>query len=103
VVLGIEDAVDQPAYLMSAADVELIVREISSGDIKSLVIHREAVWARECAGCFLNFLAGGPTRVVGWLPYTPFGAGVGGDNYGLVLRRTASAPYTMQEFGAVAG
>src|SRR5258708_35723387 len=48
------NTVDQPAHLMAAADVQLIVREIGAGDIVG--DYREAVRTRG-AGRFLNLQA----------------------------------------------
>jgi len=55
--VGNRDAVDQPAYLMSAADVRRIVREIKSGrDIVG--DHSEAVGLAR-RRCFVNLQAVG--------------------------------------------
>src|SRR3981189_2257232 len=75
-------AVDEPAHLVSAANVQLVVREISTGDVVG--DHRETVGPRS-AGRFLNLQAVDEAGRRNSLRLRS----VGGDNYRFVLRGEA--------------
>ncbi len=82
--VGVRDrnAVNQPAYLVSAADVQLVVRVISAGNVVS--DHGETVSARG-AGGFLDLQTIDESRRRDGLGLR----GVGGDEYRLALCRKA--------------
>jgi len=80
--VGNRNAVNQPAHLVSAANVELVVREISTGDVVG--DHREAIGARG-ARRFLNLQAVDESRRCYGLGLR----GVRGDKHCLALCRKA--------------